>query len=243
MIASMRLLDLAKPSYTHALESSEARNLEKREDEFDFVSDFLFAVLLSHYRSAEELYRILRLDCMRAWHGWREADAQLSDCGCDDEKEDVAAEFVRRLRKIVHENQHVTAQSDTARRQELRRMGKVFGIGAVHGHNECLADSLLQLLEAHAFLPQHLGKLSVSMRAAACRSCRGFLTSDDQEEALRPKQRTETGAVADALPSEHNRAFLQHDVHAEPVVRFFLRYFESESSIEPQGIRILVYTR
>ena len=81
------------------------------------------------------------------------------------------------------------------------------------------------------------------MRAAACRSCRVFLTSDEQDEALRPKQRTETGAVADALPSEHNRAYLQHDVHAEPVVRFFLRYFESERSIEPQGIRILVYTR
>ena len=86
MIASMRLLDLTKPSYTHALQSSEARNLDKREDEFHFVSDFLFAVLLSHYRSAEELYRILRLDCMRARLGWCEAGAKLSECGCDDEK-------------------------------------------------------------------------------------------------------------------------------------------------------------
>ena len=151
MIASMRLLELAKPSYTHAIQSSEARKLDKREDDFHFVSDFLFAVLLSHYSKPEELHRILRLDCVRSWNGWRESDAQLLQCGCDDEKEDVAAEFVQRLQRIVRDNQHVEAQSDTARRQELRRLGKVFGIGAVHGHNECCADSLLQLLEAHGF--------------------------------------------------------------------------------------------
>ena len=49
----------------------------------------------------------------------------------------------------------------------------------------------MQLMGVHGFLARASGLLSVAMRAAACRSCRLFLTSDEQGERIRAKQRAE----------------------------------------------------
>ena len=70
--------------------------------------------------------------------------------------------------------------------------------------------------------------------------CRAYLVNHE-DERLRPRQRTETGEIAtDATDHEHDAAFLQHDVHAEPVIRFFLRHFNAEGNQDLRKIKVLV---
>ena len=57
-------------------------------------------------------------------------------------------------------------------------------------------------------------------RRDACAACRAFLISHE-DKRLRPCHRTDLGTIADAREDEHNSAFLQHDVHAEEIMRFF----------------------
>ena len=120
MIASLRRLSFLRPSYADAVGNRHTAEVESRAHDVSFVPDLLFAVLLSHERCVEDLHRILRLECVRQWNGWSEAEHKLLECTCDGEKEAVAAEFVQRLRRIVHDNHPLQAQSDTARRKELR---------------------------------------------------------------------------------------------------------------------------
>ncbi len=37
--------------------------------------------------------------------------------------------------------------------------------------------------------------------------------------------------------------FLQHEIHSEEIVRFVLQHFRSAHSVEPRGMKIVVYTR
>eukprot|EP00974_Lingulodinium_polyedra_P107855 10440040-Lingulodinium_polyedra.AAC.1 len=120
MIASLRRLSLMKPSYADALGSRRRAEVDSRATDVAFVPDLLFSVLLSHERCVEDLHRILRLDCVRQWNGWRESEQKLLQCTSDEETEFVAAEFVQRLWRIVRDNRPVQAQSDASRRQELR---------------------------------------------------------------------------------------------------------------------------
>ena len=239
------LLSLSRPSYPRMLRACEPSRSADGRDEFDFISDFMFAVLLSHYAAAEELHRALRLDWVRTWAGWREAESRLAECDDDESRNIVAAEYAQRLSRITSDNVRVVAKTDSARRRELRESGRHIGVGVVHGHNECCADSLLQLLAVRGFLPRDTAgdsRRARAIRKEACRRCRAYLVSHE-DERLRPRERTHLGAIADATDAEHNRAYLQHDVHAEPVVRFFLRHFNAEGLLEPRGIRVVVYTR
>ena len=109
---------------------------------------------------------------------------------------------------------------------ELRR-------GEVWGENDCLADSLLQLLQAHCVIRGDSvdGSLSHVARKAACEENRRRLWGDP---LLRPR----------LLSGRHEYgAFLQHDVHAGPTIEFFLTRFECISDLPSAGVDILVHTR
>ena len=190
-------------------------------------------MLLSQYAEEEDLDRHLRCDWVETWGGWKEAEEALAECHDDDSRSNVAAEYVQRFSRVLLDNVNVTTKTDAVRRRELELTGKQLGFGLVHGNNECCADSLLQLLVVHQYVPQYASNAAI--RKEACKKCRAFLKAHT-DERLRPRQRTATGAIADATDEEHDRAFLQHDVHAEPVVRFFLNHFKSRRKLEPCGI-------
>ena len=42
---------------------------------------------------------------------------------------------------------------------------------------------------------------------------------------------------------DHDNAFLEHDLHSEPLILFFLDLFQSTHSISPRGFKLVVYTR
>jgi len=82
----------------------------------------------------------------------------------------------------------------------------------------------------------------ISARNLACAACRQYLRQH-ADERLHPRQRTALGTIAEASHSEHGRAFLQHDVHGEAIVRFFLETFPGARLVPAAGLLLRVYTR
>ena len=82
----------------------------------------------------------------------------------------------------------------------------------------CCTNSLLQLLARQGFVPEDLAE-HVSKRKEVCSACRVHL-QQHPDERLRPRVLTDLGDVADAFPWEHERAYVQHDVHGEVIVRW-----------------------
>ena len=169
---------------------------------------------------------ILHQDWVPTWSGWHDACIALTgvDSGVDEEvqQEAIAAECLHRFCRISLANVSVPEKSDAAREAELQAAGKVIGDGELHGENDCCADSLLQLLAAHRFVPTALlGNAGKKMRKVLCLQCRQHLV-EHTNERLHPQILDAAGGRADAYQAEHNRAHLQHDLHAEAIVRFFL---------------------
>ena len=139
------------------------------------------------------------------------------------------------------QNVDLQHKSDSVRRQELEGLGKRVGRGLVHGQNDCCSDSLLQLLAHYGYVLGDL-KANALARQHACSACRAHL-NDSADDRLWPCVRTDTGEVANVSDELHARAYLQSDVHGEAVVRYFLQEFPSARALEPQGIKLVVYTR
>jgi hypothetical protein len=166
--------------------------------DFAFVPGFLLAVLMSRFRTAEDLHRLLRLDWVREWAGWREAASVLNESTDDAELETAAGEYAQRFSRLVLQNSDVLGRSDRLRKNELAAQGKIIGVGLVHGHNECCADSLLQGMAWQGFVPREVGGRgpeAVRLRREACAACRGFLTNHE-DGRLHPRRRTDLGAIA-----------------------------------------------
>jgi hypothetical protein len=90
----------------------------------------------------------------------------------------------------------------------LKASGKVIGDGELHGENDCCADSLLQLLAAHGFVPSVLsGNTGKASRRILCLACRQHLVQHE-DERLHPRILAASGARAHAYQAEHNRAHL-----------------------------------
>ena len=72
------LLGILRASDHRKISASTGRSaLQVDADEFDFVPQVLLAVLHSHYKESNELHRVLRLDWVRTWAGWKEAATEL----------------------------------------------------------------------------------------------------------------------------------------------------------------------
>ena len=222
------LLAMARPSFPSLMQSSVYPGLRGVvQPDFTFVFDVLLAFLMSMYPAAEDLHRLLRLDWVREWAGWREAAAVLDQSMDDAQLEAAAGDYVQRFSRLVLQNSDVPGRSDRLRKSELVEQGKIIGVGLVHGNNECCADSLLQGMARQGFVPVEVGgngREALCARREACVACRAFLIHHE-DRRLHPRRRTAFGAIADASDYEHDSSFLQHDVHAEAIMRFFLRHF------------------
>jgi hypothetical protein len=206
-----------------------------------FVPELVMCVLVSQYGDETSLHGLLCTDWSRSWRGWSEGAHALGECDTDFEMSTVAHDVAQRFCRIALSNLPTTAKSDASRRLELSAHGKAIGKGLVHGNNECCADSLLQILSSRRIVPERLLR-NVAERRRACAACRAFLV-DHSDARLHPQRRTDNGEVADASDAEHDSAFLEHHIHSEPVVLFFLHYFHSEWPIEPEGLTVMAYTR
>jgi hypothetical protein len=159
-----------------------------------------------------------------------------------------------RLAAICHNDPVVaSAPSDVETLAHLRTLGYEPGRGMVwtdkyvRGHplmqysaNQCLADSLLQLLQRAGVLSIHI---SEAERVHACAENRRRLVSHEVV-ALRPRRRC---AATNVDEGEDPLAYLQHDVHAEPTVHFFLEWFRVKGKVLRElpvgGIRLTVFSR
>ncbi|CAJ1374097.1 unnamed protein product [Effrenium voratum] len=101
---------------------------------------------------------------------------------------------------------------------ELHALGLEVGEGSSHGENNCLVDSMLQCLAAADVLPEEV-LLCAETRQAMCAAARARLVAQ-ADVRLRP-QRLDACGVRDsgATAAEHECAYLQHHLHAEPVLR------------------------
>ena len=170
-----------------------------------------------------------------AWHGWTEL--------CDEARvmNDIEdAEFwnsitasvrstLRRFFMLADQNAVVVHSSDARRRSDLECSGFLFGRASGDGNN-CLADSLLQLLVHHGFL---VDSITDDDRLTACAASRRALCGDP---GLCPRDLR-------GRPAE--RAYLEHDRHAGPTIDFFMSWFHT-SAVRPlpaAGLRLVVFTR
>ena len=190
----------------------------------------------------EEATRLLEADWSRDWNGWRELVGVLQELEPVGELWDVAwlevTECLRRFVRLADQNGEVPTLTEHQRLQQLAsQRGLERGRGEVYGRNDCLTDSLLQVL-AHA---QLLPALPREDRDVACEQNRAALQFH-YNPALRPRQRD---AATGADLGECSTAFLQHDVHADEIVRFFLDYVHAAlpRAWPPEGVRLNVFSR
>ena len=80
------------------------------------------------------------------------------------------AEKVRTFLLLVAQNADVALRTDSERLEELRRDGFDRRVGRVWGRNDCMADSLLQLLIAHGRTSRMLSGMQ-RVRPTAASSC------------------------------------------------------------------------
>ena len=217
---------------------------------FSFVPPEILACLLSFYQDELQLRRILGQDWVRSWRDghdyqtvWQQAAEAISICDDDGSISDCAQDIAKNIARLSLQNAPIVHVTDRAHRAQLNNSGsgRQIGAGLVHGSNACLADSLLQSLAAKGILDRNLLDNS-SERAKACREARQHLIQHE-DYRLHPVVRDHLVSVILDDDVDHNNAFLEHDVHSEALVLFFLEYFQSTYSIAPKGFKVVVFTR
>ena len=179
----------------------------------------------------------------KAWAGWAELVWQvqgLSVLGDDAFMEEASACIVAKLHHFLRlaseHNAPMVFPTDAVRVRDLERRGWTIGIGEVWGRNDCLADSLLQLLVAHGVLSQDIMAPERRLeRNAACEASRRRLESS-LNAALRPSSVDGRSGV---------NQFLEHDRHAAATVEFFLEAFAAQiaNGLPAGGIQLTVFSR
>lgn len=159
-----------------------------------------------------------------------------------------AADLGRTLERLSAQNADVEIKDDGARIKELNfeGCGIHVGVGGAHGDNVCLADSLLQALAAKRICGDaSKALLDGSPKARAQRSLLCIEAprhlAHHADHNLHPCVRDDLGRVI--AHADHDRALLEHAVHSQELVQFFLNHFRSSHQIEPRGVKIVVYTR
>ena len=139
---------------------------------------------------------------------------------------------------MILDNLEVENKTDEERKLELESIGLYVWPGLVHGANNCLTDSLLQALAYNNLLPENL-RHDTGRRKEMCTATRNHLINHENYE-FHPVRRIGNGAIADVSDEEHSSAFLQHDVHAEPIVRYLVDRFNDTAVLEPRGVEVTV---
>ena len=128
-----------------------------------------------------------------------------------------------------------TSISDQEKQEEFLASGWLWREAAAWGENDCLADSLLQLLQLHGLVlagPEGVGEASARERAEACSAARQHLL---RSPSLMPR---------DPYGGAQWDAYLQHHRHAAALVDFFIeRYPPGAAQIPPGGLVLVVHAR
>lgn len=187
-----------------------------------FVPHPLFLRLIKKLGSL--LPALWQKDWVREWSGWKEATAALHACRENpDLLQEICSDAEHRFLALVQQNVSLVISSDHEKQRQLKDAGFIFGIGEVHDNNDCLADSLLQLLLIHNVVDgaQFNG---IHSRRTACHDCRRHLVYH-QDSTLHPRVRRPDGSVASVSPNLHANAYLQHNVHGPAIILFFLNKY------------------
>jgi hypothetical protein len=198
----------------------------------DVVREGLLLVLRAEYQ--DDCTTILSQEWSWSWAGWdsRRPDGspgpdrevglyQAFDLHRHHEEGELSTpllefvhDVVRRHVRLAHAQAAVKHITDEEKEADLCRQGFRVGVGEVWRANNCLADSLLQLMQEHKVI----ASCHKNDRKAACAALREELTNLPEESLLRPMQRDPVNSCPLALD---DRAFLQSNVHGECILIFF----------------------
>ena len=149
-------------------------------------------------------------------------------------------DVVRRHIPWTHSQSAVTHLTDKQKVAALRRQGLKVGKGNVCGANNCLADSLLQLMQENKII----APCSDLERNEHCAALREALIKLPENSPLRPRGRDAVNGTDLGLD---DGAYLQSYVHGEYILKFFLAYFAEREKVLRQmpsaGVRISTVTR
>jgi len=132
------------------------------------------------------------------------------------------------------------SKSEDDRVAELRARGQNFGVAA--GDGNCLISSLLQGLISSSLLPRMVLSEGSQFQSAV-QSCRTALVEHPAGHPLKPAARDmQTNEIRrDATKAQHDMAYLQFDVHAAWIVKFFLQREGVE--LPGRGFRCICFSR
>ena len=163
---------------------------------------------------------------------WQQVAEALDISDDDTIINDMVSDIASKLAEIVLRNAPIDAMSDRTRRNQLNAFGtgKQIGLGRVFDENACLADSLLQALAAKSILPKELlhdySPSMIQRRRLACSFARQNLIHH-ADYRLHPRWRDGDGVEVTDDGVDHDNAYLEHEVHSEALVVFFLEYLQS----------------
>ena len=195
---------------------------------------------------AAKAAEMLNADWSAQWQGWKELKDQLLGADMRGDFWEVApnhtTQCLRQFLRLADQNKDVRAMTEESRLEELKAMteeaplGLVRGTGSAFGRN-CCADSLLQLLIAEQFLPP----MTLTEREALCEGNRDALRGHENPD-LRPKRRDPS---TNAVICEDGGAYLQHDIHADATLRYFMMCCGDQQlrPLPAEGIQLNVYSR
>jgi len=147
----------------------------------------------------------------------------------------VAEAIFAVARLILHQRDlHIDVdKTDRQALNELRASGWQWREAATWGENDCLADSLLQiLLSLRVVVPEDSAGDIAGQRRTACQAARQHLL---QFPHLLPR---------DPYGRPQWDEYLQHHRHAEALVRFFLQHFPAGPAPVPRsGFTLVVHAR
>jgi hypothetical protein len=197
-----------------------------------FLYEGVLGALKAQY--GEETKHVLAQEWSQGWVRWQKLRQYVAEVLARDDntescfEQDVHLDFVRRVLRahvrLFARHEHHGFPSDRTCLLELESLGLTRGRGEVfvsadgRSANQCLADSLLQLLIRNGFL---LDTITIEERQAACAENRRRLCVGD--DVARPRSRD---AFTGEDQGEDHYAYLQHDVHAEITIRFFMAWFD-----------------
>ena len=141
-------------------------------------------------------------------------------------------EVTSTLCRLIVQNSDVELRSDGTRLEDLRINAQLIPGHADGSNNNCLVESLITVLTEAGFL-EHM---TVSQRQSVCKWNRIALVYHDDVN-LHP---------ADEHGNECRDAYLEHDKHAEPTVRYLCfssGLWKREKGIPENGFKLIVYSR
>ena len=151
---------------------------------FDYIPERIKAFIQTHTQHWTSLRAIFTQPWVQTWEGWTRAATTIKLVADDDALvEEVARETLSDLVRLVKQNAKPEDKKDDKRREEVEELGKRIGKGYVHGSNECLADSLLQLLAHNGFVNPQLKEDTEESVAKRRHAWEGFVDTNNKRNS------------------------------------------------------------